>query len=88
MELKSKDICIILGYFITEYQVFDGKDIVNTYFNIRDNLGKVYGRDFNNIEEPLKLLLSLEDQLVQQIHLDETTHNIKLLSERLSEEMN
>ncbi len=88
MELKSKDICIILGYFITEYQVFDGKDIVESYFNIRDDLGKVYGRNFNDIQEPLNLLLSIEDQLVQQIHLNETSHNIKLLRERLSEEMN
>ena len=80
MELKSNDICIILGHFITEYQVLDGKDIVNTYFNIRDDQGQVHGRDFNNIEEPLKLLLSLEDQLVQQIHLDETTHNKHLLT--------
>jgi len=86
MEVKSEDICIIPGYRLTEYNVFDGEDIVKTYFNIRDDQGQVHGRNFDEIKWPLNLLLSIETEMTTNFQLDKTTHNIELLRERLLEE--
>jgi len=74
MEVKSETICIILGYRLTEHQVIDGEDIVNTYFNIRDDLGKVYGRNFDDVEELLTLLFDIESNVKHHIQFDKTTH--------------
>lgn len=78
MEIKSKDICIIPGYRLTEYQVFDGKNIVKTYFNIRDDQGRVHGGNFEDIEWPLNLLLSIDSKMTTQFKLDKTTHKVTL----------
>jgi len=65
MEVKSQDICIILGYRLTEYKIHDGEDIVTTYFNIRDDRDVVHGPDYDDIAEPLNLLLSIENTVVK-----------------------
>ena len=61
MEVKSEDICIVLGYRLTEYKIYDGEGIVTAFFNIRDDQGEVHGRNFDDIEEPLNLLLNIEN---------------------------
>ncbi len=78
MEIKSEDICIIPGYRLTEYKIFVGEEIVKTYFNIRDDQGKIHGRNFEDIEWPLNLLLSIDSKMKTSFKLDKTTHKIKL----------
>ncbi len=78
METKSEDLCVIPGYRLTEYNVFDGEDIVKTYFNIRDDQGQVHGRNFDEIEWPLNLLLSIDCNMATKFKFDQTTQNIAL----------
>ena len=78
MEIKSKDICKIPGYRLTEYQVFDGEDIVKTYFNIRDDQGRVHGGNFEDIDWPLNLLLSIDSKMTTRFKLDKMTNKVAL----------
>lgn len=78
MGVRSTDICIILGYRITENEVFIGEETIDKYFNIRDNLGRVYGRNFNTINEPLDLLFDMENKLTNLLKLDEMAHGENL----------
>jgi hypothetical protein len=78
LEIKSEDICIIPGYRLTEYKVFNGEDIVETYFNIRDEQGHVHGRNFDEIEWPLNLLLCVDSKMTTFFRLDKTTQKIAL----------
>jgi len=59
MDVIEIDFCIVHGYRLTEYQVFNGNDYVFSYFNIRDNQGVAHGRDYNNIKEPLEIMLNM-----------------------------
>ncbi len=59
MEVKSEDICIILGSRLTEYKIYDGEGIVYTYFNIRDEQGTVHGRNYGDIETPLDIIIRM-----------------------------
>lgn len=77
MGVKSTDICIILGYRITEHVVFIGDETIDKYFNIMDNMGNVHGRNFSTINEPLDLLFSMEKKLTEFLKLDEKAHEEK-----------
>ena len=59
MDVKATDLCIVMGFRLTEYQIFDGSEIVDTYFNIRDEQGVVHGSNYDDVEEPLKILLNM-----------------------------
>ena len=59
MDVVEEDLCIVKGFRLTEYQVFDGDDIVDTYYNIRDEQGTAHGRDYGNIETPLDIILRM-----------------------------
>lgn len=59
MDVKATDLCIVHGYRLTEYQVFNGSDYVYTYFNIRDEQGVVHGSNYDDVEEPLEILLNM-----------------------------
>ncbi len=52
-------VCKVHGFRLTEYKVLNGDDIVDTYFSIRDEQGTVHGRNYNDIEEPLKIMLNM-----------------------------
>ena len=47
------------GFRLTEYKVFSGNDIVDTYYNIRDEQGTALGRDYCDIETPLDIILRM-----------------------------
>jgi len=59
MDIKATDVCKVHGFRLTGYKVFNGDDIVNTYFNIRDEQGTVHGRKYDDVETPLKIMLSM-----------------------------
>jgi len=59
MATRVEDICVVKGFRLTEYQVSIGKDIVETYFNIRDNQGAAYGYDYDDIKKPLSIIFNM-----------------------------
>jgi len=59
MDVKATDVCIVHGYRLTKYQIFDGNEIMDTYFNIRDDQGVVHGSNYDDVEEPLEILLNM-----------------------------
>ncbi len=48
MDVRVEDVCVVTGYRLTEYQVFDDNELVNTYFSIRNNEGAVLGSNFDD----------------------------------------
>ena len=62
MDVRVEDVCIVTGYRLTEYQVFDDNELVNTYFSIRNDKGAVLGSNYDDIEKPLDIILSIEYQ--------------------------
>ena len=59
MDVKARDVCIVNGYRLTEYQILDGSEIIDTFFNIRDAQGVRQGRNYDDVEEPLDIILSM-----------------------------
>ena len=59
MDVRTEDICIVRGFRLTEYQVFNGDYIAYTYFNIRNDKGAVLGRNYDDIEIPLDIMISM-----------------------------
>ena len=62
MDIRVEDVCVVTGYRLTEYQVFDDSELVNTYFSIRNDKGAVLGSNYDDIEKPLDIILSIEYQ--------------------------
>ncbi len=62
MEVRVEDVCVVTGYRLTEYQVFDDNELVHTYFSIRNDKGAVLGSNYDDIEKPLDIILSIEYQ--------------------------
>ena len=62
MDVRVEDVCIVTGYRLTEYQVFDDNELVHTYFSIRNDKGAVLGSNYDDIEKPLDIILSIEYQ--------------------------
>ena len=81
METKSEDICVIPGYRLTENKVYYETGIVETYFNIRDEQGRIHGRNFDEIEWPLNLLLCINNNMESRFQLDKTTYKVELQME-------
>lgn len=59
MDTKVEDVCVIREFRLTRYQVCNGIKLVNTYFNIRDNDGCVFGPSYDDIEKPLDIMLNM-----------------------------
>ena len=61
MDVRAVDLCVVRKFRLTENQVFNGSDYVYTYFNIRDDQGVVYGHNYDEVEKPLDIMLSLDN---------------------------
>ena len=72
MDVRVEDLCVVTGYRLTEYQVFDDNELVNTYFSIRSDKGAVLGSNYDDIEKPLDIILSIEYQDLSYILPNET----------------
>ena len=59
MDVRVEDVCVVTGYRLTEYQVFDDNELVNTYFSIRNDKGAILGSNYDDIEKPLDIILSI-----------------------------
>ena len=59
MGVRKKDICIVRGFRLTEYQVCNGDNIAYSYFNIRNDRGTMLGRNYDDIERPLDIMISM-----------------------------
>ena len=71
MDVKARDVCIVNGYRLTEYQIFDGSEIVDTYFNIRDEHGTTHGCNYDDVEEPLKIMLNMSTtKAIKRVSVD------------------
>ena len=53
------EVCIVDGFRLMEYHVFNDNDLVQTYFNITDELGVPYGYAYDNVETPFRILLNI-----------------------------
>jgi len=60
MDVRAEDVCIVSGYRLTEYQVFADNELVQTYFSIRNDKGAVLGFNYDDIEIPLDIILSMK----------------------------
>ena len=58
MDVRVKDVCVVQGYRLTKYQIFDKGDVVDTFFNIRDGDGEIQGCNYDDIKIPLGLMIS------------------------------
>ncbi len=63
MEVRERDICEILGYWITEYRVFKCGRVTDAYFHVRNSEGEVLSKRFGTIDEPVKILKKIEQSL-------------------------
>jgi hypothetical protein len=59
MSTKTEDICVVQDFRLTEHQVSDGNDSVDTYFSIRDNNGFVFGHLYDDITKPLGIIFRM-----------------------------
>ena len=59
MDVITRDVCIVNGFRLTEYQITNGKEIIDTFFNIRDAQGVRQGRNYDDVDEPLKIMLNM-----------------------------
>ena len=59
MDVKARDVCVVNEYRLTEYQITNGKEIIDTFFCIRNKQGVRQGRNYDEVEEPLKILLNM-----------------------------
>ena len=59
MDVKARDVCIVKGFQLTEFQIIDGNEIIDTFFNIRDAQGVRQGRNYDDVDEPMDIILSM-----------------------------
>ena len=59
MDVRARDLCIANGYRLTEYQILDGKEIIDTFFCIRDAQGVRQGHNYDDVDEPMDIILSM-----------------------------
>ena len=59
MAVIAKDVCVANGFRLTEFQIISGKEIIDTFFCIRDKKGDRHGRNYDEVEEPLEILLNM-----------------------------
>lgn len=59
MDIIAKDVCVSHGFRLTEFQLINVNEIIDTFFCIRDKQGVRQGSNYNEVEEPLKILLNM-----------------------------
>ena len=59
MDVIARNVCIVNGFRLTEYQMTNGSEIIDTFFNIRDAQGVRQGRNYDDVDEPLDIILRI-----------------------------
>ena len=59
MDVIARDVCVAHGFRLTEFQITNGKEIIYTFFCIRDKQGVRQGCNYDEVEEPLKILFNM-----------------------------
>ena len=59
MDVKARDVCVVNEYRLTEYQITNGKEIIDTLFCIRDKQGVRQGCNYDDVDEPMDIILSM-----------------------------
>ena len=59
MDVKARDVCVVNEYRLTEYQITNGKEIIDTFFCIRDKQGVRQGCNYDDVDEPMDIILSM-----------------------------
>ena len=59
MDIIAKDVCVSHGFRLTEFQLINGNEVIDTFFCIRDEHGNRHGQNYDTVEEPLKILLNM-----------------------------
>ena len=65
MKIAKRDIAEILGYRITKYQRLQDGQVMNTCYHIRDRRGDMLSKPYLTVDEPVSLLLAIEENLSQ-----------------------
>ena len=67
MEIVTEDICKILHYTITERRMIDNGKAIDTYYFIKNENGDIFSQNYNDIEDPFEILLSMERMVLNTI---------------------
>ena len=59
MDVIATDVCVAYGFSLTEFQIMNGNEIIDTFFCIRDKQGNRHGQNHDTIDEPLEILLNM-----------------------------
>jgi len=59
MDVIARDVCVAHGFRLTEFQITNGNEIIDTFFCIRDEHGNRQGRNDDEVEEPMEILLNM-----------------------------
>jgi len=59
MEVISRELCIYHEYRLTEFQITNDNEIIDTFFCIRDEHGNRQGQNYDEVEQPLEILLNM-----------------------------
>ena len=59
MDVIAKDVCVAHGFRLTEFQITNGNEIIDTFFCIRDEHGNRHGQNYDTVNEPLEILLNM-----------------------------
>jgi len=59
MDVIAMDVCAAHGFRLTEFQITNGNEVIDTFFCIRDEHGNRHGQNYDTVEEPLKILLNM-----------------------------
>ena len=59
MDVIARELCKYHGYRLTEFQLINGNEIIDTFFCIRDEHGNRHGENYDEVEEPLEILLNM-----------------------------
>ena len=59
MDVIAKEVCVAHGFTLTEFQLINGNEIIDTFFCIRDEQGNRHGNNYDEVEEPLEILRNM-----------------------------
>jgi len=59
MDVIAIDVCIAYGFRLTEFKIMNGNKIIDTFFCLRDKHGNRHGQNYDEVEEPLEILLNI-----------------------------
>ena len=67
MDVLTEDVCKILHYTITECRITDNGEVIDTWYYIKNETGEVFSQNYNDIEDPFDILLSMERLILNAI---------------------